>query len=174
MTAPAAPLPGENCPGQSTWDESPPRRPGTIDYNGASLQNDDEQPPLPGTHPTAALLNMAALQQISICKVVPNAVMSVTGGSSPSIVQYSGAPSGPMASSFTVTAVSTGIVTVAYPNATFPYPIANAVTALNGVLGAHNYAVSGSIAVGASTTTVTVYTVQDGALAYLPFTLTIY
>lgn len=174
ISPPTAPLPGETCPGLSSWDASPPIRPGTFEFNGAALGNEDEEPPLPGTHPTAALLNMTALQLISLSKVVPNVLLSILGGATPSIVMFSAAPSSPVPSTFTVASGSTGVTTIVYPNATFPAPVAMPTVSLNGAIGAHTYASSVDLSVGATNTTITVYTNIDGALAYIPFTVAIH
>ena len=123
LAPPAAPLPGETCPGLSTWDASSPHRPGTDDFNGANLQNASgangtAPPPNPGTHPTAALLNIWSLLAIALGGIIPNVRVSVTAGSPPAITYAMGAPSWVSLTAFIVTRNGAGDYSITYAQPT--------------------------------------------------------
>ena len=73
----ASPAPNEQSKGISTWDASPPYKPGLPDFNGAALVNNGLAPPNPATFPTANLLNTFSLLLASLCAMAQNARVSV-------------------------------------------------------------------------------------------------
>jgi hypothetical protein len=117
---PAAPLVGETCQGLSTWDAAVPHRPGTADFNGASMQNANGAngtipPPLgDGSMPTAALLNTWSLLAIAFGGIIPNLRVSVTAGATPFLSFAQGAPSWVSLSAFVVTRNTAGDYSITY------------------------------------------------------------
>lgn len=126
---PAAPLAGETCPGLSPFDAAVPHRPGTTDFNGASLQNTNgangnAPPPAgDGSMPTAALLNTWSLLAIALGGIVPCLRVSVTAGTTPFIAFAQGAPSWVSISAFVVTRNTAGDYSITYgpPAGTTPW-----------------------------------------------------
>ncbi len=151
-----------------------PYRPGASDFNGIGLVDDQEFPPDPKTMPTANLMNSEAATLVVLARLVPVAVLSVTGGTNPSINAFTAAPTAvatePASSTFTVTRNAAGDVSITWAANTFPAPVAAPMAALNVQLGAHNYA----IGIVAITNGVRVTTTQDGALTDLSFTLQLF
>lgn len=160
--------------GLSTFDGNPNAspattvgyRPGLPDFNGAALADDPVNPPDPQTMPTSALLNTYGKQLVSYGKVVACAGVGVNAGASPTFQYWTTAANLIVSNPFTLTRVGAGNYQITY--AANLLPIAGwPQSQLNAVLGAHNYAISAvNIANG-----VQVYTVQDGALADLNFSV---
>jgi len=139
-------MPAGTAPNKSTWDATPtPYRPGTSDFNGAALENDEENPPDPSTMPTAELLNTLSFLAISYGKIAPNAIITVTGGNPPVIIGVQSPRTGVIAGTFTATRNSAGDVSITWPANTFPASQAAPTVSLNitgGVIAGHAYAYS--------------------------------
>lgn len=142
MTAP------NNAPLVSTWDlESlasplPPRRPTINDFNGA-VKIDDSRPgyqPDPQTMPSAAEWNLICKLLSAMGAVVPNAVVSITGGATPSVAGFSSASTLVTTDTFTVIHNGTGDVSITWPANTFPSlttaPTANLNAGASGMIDA--------------------------------------
>jgi hypothetical protein len=112
-----------------------PRRPILNDFNGAAKIDDANYPPDPQTMPNAAEFNLIARVLVALGAVVPNAVISVTGGNPPTIFGFTSASSLVTSGTFTLTRNGAGDVSITWPANTFPTPAANPVVSPNaGVL----------------------------------------
>lgn len=155
-------------PNKSPWDDTTAHRPSTADYEGCALLDHPTRPPVPSQHPTSAQLNTIGFTHVSIGKIVPNAIVSINGGASPTIAYQSQAPSA--VTVYTVTRNGPGDISITWPANTYPPPVQQPVAALNVQLGAFNYAIGAiNIANG-----VRVVTTQTAALTDLSFTVQIY
>ena len=110
----------------SPWDlESassslPPRRPILNDFNGAVKIDDANYPPDPQTMPNSAELNLYGRIHVAVGAVVPNAILSVTGGP-PTLLAGFVSPSTLVSSgTFTVVRNGAGDVSITWPANTFP------------------------------------------------------
>lgn len=157
------------APNVSPWDDTVPHRPGASDFDGCVLTNDPDDPPIAGEMPTAEQQNTLGLAITSMGKVVANCVISVIGGTSPTVAYCSPAPNGFDPANITVTRSSIGNLNLTWPAGSFPTPASQPLDlALNEVLGGgHTYAIS-AINI---TNGVRVMTMRDGALADLSFTV---
>ncbi len=108
------------APGVSTWDLIPPRRPTTNDFNGAAKIDDATYAPNPQTMPSGAEYNTLCLLMVALGKVLPNAVVSVTGGNPPTLAGFAAPSSSIVGGTFTLTRNSAGDVSVTWPANTFP------------------------------------------------------
>ena len=171
-----------DVPGTSTWVDRTlgPHRPGSVDFNGIGLINDAARMPDPATMPTAGLLNGHSSFAVSVGSVIPNAVVSVTGGAVPVLAFVAACDPSvtTVSSTLNLTRISAGVVWLSWAAGTFPAQVANDKVHLNAVLGAHNYAagaVRGTVPSGtyAGQAGIQVTTVQDAALTDLSFTLDI-
>lgn len=167
-----AQLPGEPCPGISTYDVTPNAyRAGTSDFNGADLENDPDEPPDFNTFPTAALLNTICLQLIALGKVTPSLIVSITGGTTPAVAYQSAAGSG--VANVTPTRNSAGNVTLAWTSGAIPPNLSQPMVTLNVASpGSHSYTATATL--GTNGESLTVVTYQDGTPTDLSFTVAVY
>lgn len=107
----------------STWDLATPRRPSLDDFEGAEKQNDDDFPPDPEKDPTAEEYNELCQLVVGFGRMIPNAIVCVAGGATPSVAGFSAMPIAVITSTFTVTRNGAGDVSITWPANTFPTPI---------------------------------------------------
>lgn len=163
-----------SAPGQSTFDLTPPRRPGDDDLNGHSLEDDGEEPPGDPTLPSADLFNTESGLAVSYGAVVPNLIVAVNGGATPSFGLFTSTVrtvrENTAATTLTLTRASAGDVSITWAANTFPPPLAAPEAKITAVLGAHSYSI-GCVAI---TNGVRVTTTVDGVLTDVSFTVTLY
>jgi hypothetical protein len=110
----------------STFDQSPPRRPGIDDVGGGQKQNDPNLPPPdPELDPCADDFNQLSQQAVAAGKVLAVARLSIDqSGGDYTLVGISCASSTPTTTDFEVTKNGVGDVTITWPDGTFPTAIA--------------------------------------------------
>lgn len=118
------------APNASTFDLVPPTRPGTETFNGIAKEDDSDEPPDPQTMPNAAEWNTIEWLIVAIGRVMPVAVISVTG-STATVTGFGTAPEAPILSTFTMAHPSTGVVEITWPTNTFPTPTMKPTAGLN-------------------------------------------
>lgn len=157
-----------SSPDANTFDLVPPRRPGTSDFNGIAKVDDLAYPPDPTTQPNAAEWNTVEFLLVALGKVCPLALISVTGGSPPTLFGFVSVSSSVLGSSITFTPNGAGDVSITWPPATFASSVTNPTANLNS--GA-----AGMIDVVAIADGVRVRTYDAaGTAADLSFTVTLY
>ena len=170
------------APGTSTWDDpvNGPHRPGSTDFNGASLvDNANFPPPTTGSHPTSAMMNTQSLNAVSVGQVVPNVTASVNAGVGPTFAFVASCIKAiNLSGGMSVYRVSAGVYWVTWANnAAMPAQVAQDKAFLNLALGAHNYSIAAVRGAynpgGGAVPGVNVTTTQDGVLTDLPFTVDI-
>jgi hypothetical protein len=166
-----------SAPGQSSYDGnpnvSPPvttgYRPSADDFNGAACEDDTANPPDPQTMATAECWNTICLQLVSVCKMIPSAIIAVTAGATPSISAWATAANNVVSDPFTLTRDAAGSYHITWAAGLLPVAMQPEV-ALNITGGAHNY--------GAQATNITngvaITTQQDGVLTDLNFQVKVY
>lgn len=107
-------------PNANTFDLSPPRRPGTNDFNGIAKYDDASFPPDPTTMPNAAEWNTLEFLMLAVARVCPVVNLSVTGGVTPSINAFPSVNSNVLIGTFTVVRNSVGNISITWPTNTFP------------------------------------------------------
>lgn len=153
------------APNKSTFDLTPPRRPGKTDFNDIQKQDDAKYPPNIRTQPNAAEWNTMEWLLIALGRVMPVCLISVAAGA---ITQFSSAGSNVSLATFTPTLVSPGVVEITWPADTFPPAIANPVASLNA-------SVAGMITTEAITNGVRIRTFNSSGVATtLSFTVHVY
>lgn len=120
-----------NAPNISTWDLVAPRRPNSNDFNGCAKIDDAQFAPDPQTMCTGFEYNTLCLLVVALGKMVPNAVVSITGGAVPGVAGFTAAPSAVTSLTFTVTRNGAGDVSVTWPANTFPASLCAPKAALN-------------------------------------------
>lgn len=176
--------PGEQCKGISPWDDSPPRRPALPDVNSASLQNRADAPPDPSRFPTANLLNGKSYMALSIGKVMPNAVISVTFQAGSPVINYGASAcgvsqngvqdavtSGAVKVERTPGGAGSGDVVVYAPANTFPSPIADPTACITGTTTCGFIAAEWYVATDGKAGIRVITLSTGGAAADLPFTV---
>ena len=125
-----------NAPNQNTWDMSPPQRPTTNHFNGVAKIDDATYAPDAQTMPSAAEYNTLCALVVAYGQVAPNAVISVQGGTTPTVLGVASMKSAFVPSSVTVTRNGTGDVSLTWAAGTFPGSVLNPTASLNaGALG---------------------------------------
>lgn len=122
-----------SAPNASTFEASPqPYRPGKTDFEGCSLQNHPRFAPVPGTHPTAGLINTFGYQLIAACAMVPAAVVTIQQIAGAYTVLFLASPNTTLvAADVAITKNGTGDVTVTLLNSKLTAQIARAMVTLN-------------------------------------------
>lgn len=119
------------APNANTFDLSPPRRPGTDDFNGITKQDDMVEPPDPQTMPNAAEWNTMELLILALARVMQVVGFSVIGGVSPTINSFPCASNLVTAGTFTINRTGAGVVQITWPANTFPPPVMAPLVSLN-------------------------------------------
>lgn len=119
-------------PNANTFELVPPRRPGAADFNGIAKIDVTASPPDPQTQPNAYEWNTLEFLAIAAGKMIPVAILSVTGGSSPVINAFTTASSLLVLGTFTITRVSAGVVQITWAAGTFPTAATQPKAHLNG------------------------------------------
>lgn len=167
---------------QSTWDGNPntspptttPYRPGSADFNGIGLQDRADFPPNAQTMPTANLLNTWSATEVVLGRIVPNMVLSITGGNPPSIALCTAAPTavnGNPSGFLTLTRNGAGDVSITWPANTFPPAVAWPMATVNTQQGPTD---SRTIAATPITNGVRVTTFNGGGGVDMNFTVSVY
>lgn len=150
----------------STFDATPPFRPGTADFNGCAKIDDAEFPPDAATMPSAIEYNKLCDLVIALGKVVSAGVISVgVAAGVYSVASFSAAGNGPVIGTFTVTKNGTGDVSITWPVNTFPPAVCAPEASLNHTVPAMitSYAITNGARV--------VMYNAAGAAADMPFTV---
>lgn len=121
----------QQAPGVSTWDLVPPRRTTTNDFNGCVKVDDQQYPPDPATMPSGAEYNTLCLLMVAVNRVMPAAVISVTGGNPPTLAGFAAPGSSIVGGTFTLTRNGAGDVSITWPANTFPTPATAPVVSTN-------------------------------------------
>lgn len=119
------------APNSSTFDMSPPQRPGKEHFNDISKEDDTNEPPDPNTQPNAAEWNTIEFTLLSVGRVVPTVVISIVGGDPPSLASFTAAPKATVTGSFNITRTGAGNVLIEWPANMFPPSVARPVASLN-------------------------------------------
>lgn len=119
-----------SAPNASTFDLTPPYRPGTDTFNGIAKIDDAQFLPDPQTQPNAAEWNTMQWLIVALCRVSPVAVFTIAGASA-TIIGYVGAPKGPTVSTFAIAHPSAGVFEITWPVNTFPTSPTEANAGLN-------------------------------------------
>lgn len=104
----------------STWDLAVPRRPGVDDYNDCAKEDDAAFPANPLTMPTAPEYNELCAHDVVYGRMTPNATISIASGATPSVLDFTAAPSDVVLATFAVTRNAAGDVSITWPANTFP------------------------------------------------------
>jgi len=119
------------APSYLTFDGSPdatvpPYRPGVLDFDGDTLEDDLDRPPTPGQHPTAGGWNQFIKQIVALARVAPSARLSVTFPSgAPVVVLVGGLNGGLVSGHFTPTDNANGDTTITVTSGKLPARIRN-------------------------------------------------
>ncbi len=154
------------APNASTFDLTPPTRPGTQTFNGLAKEDDSEDPPNPQTMPNAAEWNTMGWLLLALGRVMPVAIVSVTGATA-TVSAFGAAPKNVVTGSFSMAHPATGVIEMTWAANTFPPAIAQPTASLNSG--------PGMIWIEPMTNGVRIHTYDAaGAAADLNFTATIY
>lgn len=165
--------PAWDAPDDSTWDLTPPRRPGLADVNNAEVQNDADFPPTDRSFFTAAFLNTVAKLAIASHKVLPVSIVTVSSG----VLGLFVTPANTVdRSQITVTPVAAGQVDLTWVAGLFPIlgAVPTAFGGLMATLAGHSYSFSAKGFVSGGNVGVHVYTNQDTSPTNLDFGLLVF
>jgi hypothetical protein len=167
-----------NAPNSNPWNSPYYSKPSIAMFNNAQKENDpNEQPPNPTTDPNAEEENTVKFCLVAMGQMTPTAIVSVTGGSTPSITSVLSpvdSLNGNL-SAFTLTRTAAGEVWVELTTSGSSPPFIGQPSAtINAQLGAHNYAIGAIYGTGPafSNPAVLVTTTEDGALSDQSFSVT--
>lgn len=118
------------APNASTFDLTPPTRPGTNDFNGIAKIDDANDPPDVQTMPNAAEWNTMAWLLLSIGRLMPVAALSATGATG-AITAFAAAAKELTSSDITVAHPATGICEYTWTANTFPAAALKPTASLN-------------------------------------------
>lgn len=121
-----------SAPNASPFDLTPPVRPGTDHFNGIAKIDDAAYPPNPQTQPNADEWNTIEWLLLSIGRVMPVAVFTVTNSGTPILTKVQTAAKDKSPGDFTVTDVATGRVRIEWAAGTFPSSAGGLIPGLNG------------------------------------------
>jgi len=155
------------APNASPFDLVPPVRPGKQHFNDITKEDDANFRPNPQTQPNAPEWNTIEWLLLSIGRVMPVAVFSVTNTGTPIFSKVVTAPKDKSAGDFTIADLGAGVVQITWPANTFPPVAAEPSVSLNAGPGmCHVTSITNGIEVRTYN--------SSGAAADLSFTATVY
>lgn len=155
-------------PSVSTWNLTPPRRPGINDVGGGAKTQSAAYPPDPATKPTADDVNQWQFQLVAIAGMIPCATITVANSGSPAMTDVASpidAVAGHTTSGDVLTVTDNGVgdTSITWAANTFPPPIGKPKAYVTG-------ATTAEIAVDAITNGVRIRTKDNtGAAVDVPF-----
>jgi len=154
-----------------TFDIAPARRPSLEDIGGAATLDDaSKPPPKDGTHLYADLVNQLQRQVQALAKMIPSARIYCSNSGTPALVLLETASTTLVGGDFTITDSGVGITTISWTAGKLPalgtQPTASPAFQSSSALSAAAFQMSA--------TSIEVRTYSAGALADMPFVVSIH